>query len=197
MAWVVRGQGCRVPDQTGVSFDAVLAAAQAGAGWAAERLWTSLAPAVAGYLRVQGAAEPDDLTSEVFLGVFRSLGSFSGDEAQLRSWVFTIAHRRLTDARRQAGRRPPPASGLEPDDGPPAPSAEQEALRRLSEGRVRDLCEQLVPDQRDVLLLRLVGGLTVAEVAATLGKSEGAVKALQRRALVAARKIFDQEGVPL
>ncbi len=197
MARDVTGQGRRVPDQLGASFDDVLAAAKSGAGWAAERLWTSLAPAVSGYLTAQGAADPDDLTSEVFLGVFRSLGSFSGSEGQLRSWVFTIAHRRLTDERRRVGRRPPPVSGLEPDDGPPGPSAEQEALRRLSTQRVRDLCDRLVPDQRDVLLLRLVGGLTVEEVASALGKAEGAVKALQRRALVAARKIFDQEGVPL
>ena len=184
-------------DRVGASFDEVLSAAQAGAGWAAGRLWTSLAPAVAGYLRAQGVAEPDDLTSEVFIGVYRSLGSFSGSEEQFRSWVFTIAHRRLTDERRRAGRRPPPVGGLEPDEGPPGASAEQEALRRLSVERVRSLCERLVPDQRDVLLLRLVGGLTVEEVAATLGKSEGAVKALQRRALVAARKIVDREGVPL
>jgi len=181
----------------GGSFSAVLAAAQTGAGWAAERLWTSLAPTVAGYLRAQGAAEPDDLTSEVFLGLFRSLGSFSGGEEQFRSWVFTIAHHRLTDERRQSGRRPPPTWGLEADQGPPGPSAEQEVLRRLSAARVRELCERLVPDQRDVLLLRMVGGLTVVEVAATLGKSEGAVKALQRRALTAARKILEREGVPL
>ncbi|MEO5680180.1 MAG: hypothetical protein ABIS47_10985 [Acidimicrobiales bacterium] len=44
-----------MPDQVGPPFDAVLAAAQTGAGWAAERVWTSLAPAVAGYLRSQGA----------------------------------------------------------------------------------------------------------------------------------------------
>jgi RNA polymerase sigma-70 factor (ECF subfamily) len=156
-----------------------------------------LAPAVAGYLRAQGAAEPDDLTSEVFLGVFRGLGAFSGSEEQFRSWVFTIAHRRLTDERRQAGRRPRTTSELAPDGGVAGPSAEQEALRRLSGERVRDLCDRLVPDQRDVLLLRLVGGLTVGEVAAALGKSEGAVKALQRRALIAARRVVDQEGVPL
>ncbi len=197
MALHVGARGPRMPDQVGESFQAVLAAAQTGAGWAAERLWTSLAPTVAGYLRVQGAAEPDDLTSEVFLGVFRSLGTFSGSEEQFRSWVFTIAHRRLTDHRRQTARRPPRAGGLQPGDGPPAASAEHEALRQLSAERVRVLCERLVPDQRDVLLLRLVGGLTVDEVAAALGKSEGAVKALQRRALVAARKIVDQEGVPL
>jgi RNA polymerase sigma factor (sigma-70 family) len=187
----------RVPDQIGAPFDGVLAAAQAGAGWAAERLWTSLAPAVAGYLRAQGAAEADDLTSEVFLGAFRSLGSFSGSEEQFRSWVFTIAHRRLTDERRRAARRPVAAVAVEPEDGAPGPSAEEEALRRLSGARVRELCDRLVPDQRDVLLLRLVGGMTVEEVAAALGKSEGAVKALQRRALIALRKILAREGVPL
>ena len=188
---------CRVPDQVGAPFDAVLAAAQVGAGWAAEQIWISLAPKVAGYLRSQGSSEPDDLTSEVFLGVFGSLGSFSGSEEQFRSWVFTIAHRRLVDERRGIGRRPAPAWGVEPDDGPPGPSAEHEALQRLSAERVRDLCDRLVPDQRDVLLLRLVGGLTVQEVAVTLGKTEGAIKALQRRALIALRRIVDREGVPL
>ena len=188
----------RVPEQIGEHFEQILAAAQTGAGWAAERLWTSLAPAVAGYLRVQGADEPDDLTSEVFLGVFRSLPSFSGTEEQFRSWVFTIAHRRLVDERRRAARRPL-LSGLDTakGDGSVGHSAEHEAVQRLGSEQVRRLCERLVPDQRDVLLLRLVGGLTVDEVAAALGKSSGAVKALQRRALGALRKIVDIEGVPL
>ena len=142
-----------MPEQLGEQFEQVLLAAGSGAGWAAERLWRSLAPAVAGYLRVQGAAEPDDLTSEVFLGVFRSLASFSGTEEQFRSWVFTIAHRHLVDDRRRAARRPPPVP-LEPGfgDGALGCSAENEGLHRLSTERVRGLCERLVPDQRDVLL---------------------------------------------
>jgi len=193
----VSGSVRRAPEQLGEQFEQVLAAAQSGGGWAAERLWTSLAPAVAGYLRVQGAADPDDVTSEVFLGVFRSLASFSGGEEQFRSWVFTIAHRRLVDDRRSAGRRPRLAPGSETDDAASAPSAEHEALQRLGRDRVRQLCEHLVPDQRDVLLLRLVGGLTVDEVAGALGKSSGAVKALQRRGLGALRKILEREGVPL
>lgn len=171
-----------MPDQVGAPFDAVLAAAQAGAGWAAERIWISLAPKVAGYLRSQGASEPDDLTSEVFLGVFRSLGSFSGSEEQFRSWVFTIAHRRLVDERRGTGRRPAPAWGVEPDCGPPGPSAEHEALQRLSAERVRDLCDRLVPDQRDVLLLRLVGGLTVQDVAARSASRRGGPPMADKRA---------------
>ncbi len=63
--------------------------------------------------------------------------------------------------------------------------------------RVVEFCGRLVPDQRDVLLLRLVAGMTVDEVAEVLGRSRGAVKALQRRGLGALHKIISGEGVPL
>ncbi|MEX2255873.1 MAG: sigma factor [Acidimicrobiia bacterium] len=89
----------------GEELDGVLDAAQAGAGWALEVLYRQLAPAVAGYQRVQGTAEPDDLTNEVFVRVFRDLGAFSGTDAQFRSWVFSIAHARLVDDRRRQARR--------------------------------------------------------------------------------------------
>lgn len=184
-------------NRLGGAFEDVLVAAQAGAGWAFVRLWQTYAGPVAGYLRLQGPAEPDDLTSEVFLGAFRSIGGFSGDEAAFRSWLFTIAHRRLLDARRAAGCRPRLTSL---DDETPAraePSPDAEVTRRLATERVRALCDRLVPDQRDVLLLRLVGGFTVEEVAVTLRKSSGAVKALQRRGLRALEKILQQEGVPV
>src|SRR4051794_26838791 len=91
---------------TGLPFDDVLGAAQAGAAWAFEVLYRDLAPPVTGYLRLHGAAEPDDLASETFIGVFTGLGGFSGDEAALRGWVFTIAHRRLVDDWRRRSRRP-------------------------------------------------------------------------------------------
>ena len=177
-------------------FARVLAAAQTGAGWAFERLYRSLAPAVGGYLRVQGAPDTDDQVSEVFLGVFRGIAQFTGDERQFRSWVFTIAHRRLVDGRRQAARRPLPTT-LAPDDNVFGGDVEADAFHAIGTERVRMLCETLVPDQRDVLLLRLVGGLTVDEVAKTLGKSRGATKALQRRGLIAVRRQLASEGVPL
>ena len=181
----------------GEPFEGVLAAAQAGAPWAFERLYEELAPAVLGYLRLQGASEPEDLTSEVFLGAFTRLGSFRGDEAQFRSWVFTIAHHRLIDDRRKASRRLPLADGgLEAAGEPVGGDVEHDALRRLSQERVRRLCEGLVPDQRDVLLLRLVGDLTVEQVAQALGKTPGAVKALQRRGVAALRRQLEPEAVP-
>ena len=180
---------------TSEPFDLVLSAAKVDAPWAYERLYRSLSPSIHGYLRIQGAADPEDLTSEVFLGAFRRIGSFAGDEAQFRSWVFTIAHRRLTDERRARGCRPATTDAALPDWA--AGDVEEEALRRLSAERVRTLCAGLAPDQADVLLLRLISGLTVEAVAEVLGKSAGAVKALQRRGLCALRKVFEREGVPL
>jgi RNA polymerase sigma-70 factor (ECF subfamily) len=188
----VRGQHQPRPDG---SFPSLLRAAQAGGQWAYERLYRSLAPAVAGYLRVQGAAEPDDLTSEVFERAFSALGGFSGDEAQFRSWVFTIAHHRLTDEHRRLSRRPARADCQLPERA--AGDVEDDAVRRLAAERVRRLCEGLAPDQRDVLLLRMLAALTVDEIAEALDKSPGAVKALQRRGLAALRRQMQRQGVPL
>jgi RNA polymerase sigma-70 factor (ECF subfamily) len=183
------------PDSSDHVFEAVLAAAREGHGWAVERLYAALAPAVAGFFRLQRTPEPDDLTSEVFVGVLRNLRSFRGDEAGFRSWVFTIAYRRLADARRAAGRRPT----VEPlDDGAAlAGDADVEADvdRLLATRRVRDLCAALPPAQRDVLLLRLVGRMTVDEVADAIGRSRAAVKGLQRRGLAALTLAMDEEGV--
>lgn len=197
---MVEGGGLRVTghqEQLGEAFDAVLAGARAGAPWAFERLYHHLAPAVTGYARLQGVPDPDDVASEVFLGVFRGIGGFAGDEDSFRSWVFRIAHRRIVDDRRRRARRPvdlveDPPDGPEPDHhNDPADLA----LRNLASERVLRLCDQLVPDQRAVLLLRLVGDLTVDQVADALDKSPGAVKQLQRRGLGAIKRLLAREGV--
>lgn len=176
------------------AFADVLEAARAGAPWAFEHLYAELAPAVAGYLRVQQAREPEDLTSEVFLGVFRGLGSFEGSEQQFRSWVFTIAHRRLQDERRRVSRQPHlEVVGVE--HGLPGGDAEREAVDALGEQWVVALCGRLSADQRTVLLLRVVADLTAEEVARITGKTEGAVRALQRRGLSALRRMIAREGM--
>ena len=180
----------------GDAFHALLAAAHSGAPWAWDRIYHWLAPAVAGYLRVQGVDDADDVTSEVFLGVVRGIARFHGDEQQFRSWVFVIAHRRLQDHRRQQYRHPR-ADELSEPDAPVVGDAETDALSALATARVYAVCARLAPDQRDVVLLRIVADLTVDDVAAVLGKTRGAVKALQRRGFEALRKILSQEGVSL
>jgi RNA polymerase sigma factor (sigma-70 family) len=169
--------------RTGLPFDDVLTAAQAGAGWAFEVLYRDLSPVVTGYLRLHGAAEPDDLASETFLGVFTGLAGFRGDEEALRSWVFTIAHRRLIDDWRKRSRRPQ----LTDDDADLAllsgGDAEDDALIRVGTEDVHRMCAGLPDDQRSVLLLRVLADLTVEQVAGVMGRSVGSVKALQRRGL--------------
>ena len=167
------------------SFDSVLRAARAGADWAWGRIYADLAPVVTGYLRGHGAAEPEDLTGETFLQVVRDLPRFEGDERAFRSWVFTIAHRRLIDDRRRRGRRPvtpAPDATLEAVGGAGGGAAD-EALDRVADDRVRAAMAALPDDQRAVLLLRIVGDMTIEEIAVAVGKRTGAVKALQRRAL--------------
>ena len=177
-------------------FDALLAEVKAGRPSAWDRCYRWLAPAVGGYLRMQGARDVDDLTSEVFLAMFRNIGTFSGTEANFRSWVFVIAHRRLQDERRRRFRAPPAAErstrrAIEPRRVArprPGGDAEDAALRAIATDRVVALCARLAPDQRDVVLLRILGDLTVDQVAEVLGKSPGAVKQLQRRAFAALRR---------
>jgi RNA polymerase sigma factor (sigma-70 family) len=178
--------------RTGVAFDDVLAAAQAGAAWAFEVLYRDLSPVVTGYLRLHGAAEPDDLASETFLGVFTGLAGFSGDEDALRSWVFTIAHRRLIDDWRRRSRRPQVTDDAGDLTLLPGGDAEDDALIRVGTEDVHRMCAGLPDDQRSVLLLRVLADLTVEQVADVMGKSVGSVKALQRRGLRTLRDRLDK-----
>ena len=179
------------PSALGADFDVVLQAAEDGTGWACTRIYQSLAPAVVGYLRAQGASDPDDLASEVFLRVFSGCRTFSGNEAQFRAWVFTIAHSRLVDARRAESRRPE-VGALNDESldghGHTTAAAEEEAMNTLALDDVDRLLAELTSDQRDVLSLRLIAQMSVEEVAAALDKAPGAIKALQRRALGTLRR---------
>ncbi len=181
----------------GANFSHILSGARAGAEWAWTSIYADLAPVVLGYLRAQGAAEPEDVTGEVFLHVVRDLDRFEGDEPAFRSWVFVIAHHRLLDDVRRSKRRPVEPMAEVPTEVTRVADVEAEVLQTLATERVRRIIEGLSPDQRDVLLLRVLGGLTVAEVAEAVGKRPGAVKALQRRGLTAIRHALDREGVTL
>ena len=178
-------------------FAVLLAAARTGAAWAWDELYRELSPGVLGYLRARGAPEPEDVLGDVFLQVVRDLPRFSGGERELRAWVFTIAHHRLLDDARSRRRRPVDPAGAEVGSDVAGASADEQALEALAAQRVRHVLARLSDDQQAVLLLRIVGDLTVEEVARILGKRVGAVKALQRRGLAAARRELESEGATL
>lgn len=181
-------------DDSRAELASVLERARAGSDVAFEAVFHELAPAVAGYLRLNGVSEVDELTNEVFAQVHRGLHRFSGDWAGFRSWVFTIAHHRMVDEARRARRRPPIALA-EVSEEAATGDVESEALDALSDERLHRLLSILSDDQRQVLLLRIVADLPLEEVAVALGKTVGAVKSLQHRALASLRRALEQEGV--
>ena len=177
----------------GQDFDVVLAAARLGEGWAFQRLFESVAAPLAGYLRGNGCQDVDAVANDVLLGAFQGIGRFVGHEDQFRSWLFTIAHRRLVDERRHRARTPD-AAPL-PDREQVGGDVEDDALAVLGDGRVIDLLGRLTDDQREVLLLRVVADLSVEETGRLLRKSATAVKALHHRALDALRREISRQAV--
>lgn len=130
----------------------------------------------------------DDLAGEVWVAVARRMASFVGDEGGFRCWVFTIARCQLVEHRRRAARRrtdpfPPERFDLAPGAGAPGDPADVVVEGLSAQDAVDMLVTHLSPDQADVVLLRVVAGLDVAEVARIMGRSPGSVRVLQHRAL--------------
>lgn len=178
-------------------FPVVLVAAQTGAAWAFRIIYDQLAPGVASYFRARGLRDVDDLTSEVFVSVFTGLGRFEGSEGDLRAWTFTIARRRVVDEIRRQSRTVRTVPYDVAEDGRTQGSAEDEAVLRAGDSGVLAMLATLPADQRDVLALRVVADLTLEQTAGLVGKSTGAVKQLQRRALLSLRTTILAAGVTL
>jgi RNA polymerase sigma-70 factor (ECF subfamily) len=170
-------------------FQALLSAARTGADWAWATVYREYSPAVLRYLRGRGAREPEDLLGEVFLQIVRNLAGFDGSERAFRTWVFMIAHNRLVDEWRRAGRERVEyvSDGLLAAEGGSG-DIEEDAMRSMADQRVLAILGRLTTAQRDVLFLRFFARLTVDEAAVVLGKRPGAVKALQSRALSTIRR---------
>lgn len=138
--------------------------------------YLAYAASVRGYLRGQGVPDADDLLSEVFLHVARSLPRFKGSDDEVRRWIFTIARNRVVDDYRRRSRRPQLARSEVADRE--APRADEPIDPELLAGLA-----ELTPEQREVVVLRFVGDLSLEDVAVITKRSVGAVKSMQHRAL--------------
>jgi RNA polymerase sigma-70 factor (ECF subfamily) len=185
----------RLPDH---HVTTILAAARAGGEWAWRELYNATAPALTRYLRARGLPDADDVVGETFIRVVRNIERFDGDLDAFRTWVFTIGRHIVIDGVRTRTRRathPAPPEALA--ELGPAGDVEDDAIDEIGRHDVRAVLDRLSPDQRDVLLLRILGGLTIAEIAQVMGKREGAVKMLQARGLAALRKQISIGAVTL
>jgi RNA polymerase sigma factor (sigma-70 family) len=171
----------------------VVAAARKGDGPAFRTIYQELSPIVLGYLRSHGVPDPEAVTSDVFVSVLQRVDRLVGGVTGLRTFVMSIAHARYVD---EACRRQPQpfeyATALDPRI---TGSAEDEALDSVGTASILALLRSLPNDQREVLALRFVADLAIDEVATVIGRSPGAVKQLQRRGLLALRRLLAVVGV--
>jgi RNA polymerase sigma-70 factor (ECF subfamily) len=149
------------------AFEDMLASARQGSPAALGWLYRRFQPGLLRLLDVIAPDKAEDLASEVWLDVTVALPRFSGDERAFRAWLAHTARSRVIAGHRQADRRPAPSD------------AEAEELAAFA-ARVVSV---LPAEQADVVLLRVVGGFDVAEVARLLGRQPATVRSLQHRAL--------------
>jgi len=139
-------------------------------------------------LRIGDKTEAEDMTQQVFLNALKSISSFKWKGVPFAAWLFRIAHNQVVDYLRKKNKQAaaPLDESLVSSDSNPQLMAEHSldveqlllATRRLTEA------------QRQVISLRFAGELSINQVANIMGKSQGAVKALQHSAIVALRKIL-------
>jgi RNA polymerase sigma-70 factor (ECF subfamily) len=156
-------------------------------------LYDQYAPLIYAYLyrRVHDAQLAEDLTSEVFVRVLQAIQSEQFWHTSFRGWLYRIAHNLVVDHYRKQ----PPVPMLALDEQLVAAQDEPDSVlaEKLSHQRLLAAISHLTPDQQQVLVLRFGEQMAAREVAEVMGKSVGAVEALQHRALAALRRILKEE----
>jgi len=139
-------------------------------------------------LKIGDRTEAEDMTQQVFLNALKSISSFRWKGMPFSAWLFRIAHNQVVDYFRKKSKHAtvPLDESLAAGDSDPGQVAERkveiEQLSRATRG--------LTKAQQEVISLRFAGELSIAEVARAMGRSEGAVKALQHSAIVSLRRVL-------
>src|SRR5205823_5376589 len=181
---VVRG-----PRESTQHIRALVTKAQQGEREALEELYLLHFDRIYSYLHmsVGNRHDAEDLTTQTFLKMLEAIGRFRWQSAPFSAWLFRIAHNLAMDHFRASRRWQPEEDVPEQPDSEEA-SAEEEAMQSIGRQSMLELIENLSADQQQVLTLKFVFNFPNAEVATILGKTEGAIKSLQHRALVSLQK---------
>ncbi len=135
--------------------------------------------------KIGNETEAEDMTQQVFLNALQSISSFKWKGIPFSAWLFRIAHNQVVDYfRRKKHTTVPLDESLASSDDNPQLVVE----RKLDIEQLLLATKELTEAQREVISLRFAGELPIAQVAKAMGKSQGAVKALQHSAIVALRK---------
>lgn len=143
------------------------------------------------YHRTGNGALAEDLTSDVFVRMLEAMRADRGWNTSLQGWLYRIAHNLVVDHFRRASKR----DGVELDERWMASESYATTFEGLfHSNQLRLGMRFLTDEQQQVVILKFVEGLSNSEVADILGKTEGAIKALQHRALSALRRIVGSES---
>jgi RNA polymerase sigma-70 factor (ECF subfamily) len=169
----------------GESFSTVLEGARRGAERDIATLYEDVNPALMRYLSSREPQEAEDLCSETWIRLARQLAGFEGGERQWWGLVFLVARRTLNDHwKRRRRRRTEPVSPVDLVEFAGGDDVEALGLEPIETAEaISFVTRTLGPDLADVVLLRVVAGLSVEEVAAAMSKRPGTVRVLQHRAL--------------
>jgi RNA polymerase sigma-70 factor, ECF subfamily len=186
-------QGTPSPTASTAEVRALVDRAQQGDREALEELYLLHFDRIYSYLHmsVGNRHDAEDLTTQTFMKMLESIKRFRWRSAPFSAWLFRIAHNLAMDHFR-ASRRWQPEEEVPEPVGDAEPSAEASALQTIGRESMLELIEHLSQEQKQVLTLKFVFNLPNAEVATILGKSEGAIKSLQHRALVSLQKQITQ-----
>jgi len=175
----------------------LLDAARAGDREALAELWRTHHPALLRYLRARRSPSPDDVASQVWIDVARSIDRFEGDLDDFRRWLFTIAHRRSVDEiRRLVRAADQPAAAIRSADRVAGADVEHERHSALD--RAIALVSTLPDDQAEAIMLSVVNDLPTADVAEIMGITQGNVRVLVHRGVTRLRRkiAVTDESVP-
>jgi RNA polymerase sigma-70 factor, ECF subfamily len=168
-------------------LDALADGVRRGDRGAVAAVYLETAPALRGFLLrgVRHGDVADDLLEQTFVELLEDGGRFAGDGRALRAWLYRAARNNLLDWRKRAERRGDheltPAHLAALVDGDPDPG--EQVVAASSDPRLVAALARLTDEQREVVELRLVAQLPVTDVAELTGRSPGAVRVLQHRAL--------------
>jgi RNA polymerase sigma-70 factor (ECF subfamily) len=167
----------------------LVARAQRGDRAALEDLYLIHFDRIYSYLHMSVGSRHDaeDLTTQTFVKMLESIGRFRWQAVPFSAWLFRIAHNLAMDHFRSRRRWQPEEEIPEPS-GAEETSAEEQALASIGQTGLMELIGRLSPEQRQVLTLKFVFRFSNGEAASILGKTEGAVKSLQHRALSSLQK---------
>src|SRR5207244_4086715 len=143
------------------------------------------------HVSVGNRNDAEDLTTQTFLKMLEKIGTFKWRSSPFSAWLFRIAHNLAMDHFR-ARRRWQPEEDVPEHPGEEEPSAEMIAMQSIGRQSMLELIENLSPEQKQVLTLKFVFNFPNGDVATILGKTEGAIKSLQHRALVSLQKQLEQ-----